>query len=88
MIAESSSVAEILEDIILKIEIELKQKNLSSYANHSEFQTVTASDKETRLLSSDSVEDINCRICYDPNQELPVVYPCRCKVRNNEVYHI
>lgn len=78
MIARSSSVADILDGIISKIETELEQEHLPSCANQSRFQNVTVSDK--KLLSRDSTEDINCRICYDPNQESPVVYSCRCKV--------
>ncbi|XP_014467833.1 PREDICTED: E3 ubiquitin-protein ligase MARCH3-like [Dinoponera quadriceps] len=77
MITRSSSIADILDGIISKIEVEL-EKNSPSRAGQSRFQDVAVSDMK-RLLSTDSTEDANCRICYDPNQELPVVYPCRCK---------
>lgn len=88
MIAGSSSIADILNDIISKIETEIEQENLPSYANHSKFQDVTVSDEKIKLLPRDSMEDVNCRICYDPSQELSVIYPCRCKVRNNKVVYM
>jgi len=82
MIEESNLVANILDNIISKIEIELEQK-LSLHTNQSELEDVTTLEKRNEL-SCDSV-DINCRICYDPNQELPIIYPCKCKVRENSV---
>lgn len=85
MIAKSF-IADTLNDIISKVEIELQQKNLPSHTNQSEFQNITTSNQKNKLSPRDSTEDIKCRICYDPSQELPVVYPCRCKVCNNEVY--
>ncbi|XP_011640738.1 E3 ubiquitin-protein ligase MARCH3-like [Pogonomyrmex barbatus] len=75
MIEKNDSVANILNSIISKIEVELEQKS-SLRASQSELEDVTKSEKK---LSRDSVEDINCRICYDPSSELSVIYPCRCK---------
>lgn len=81
MIEESNSIANILDNIISRIEIELEQKS-SLHIVQSELENVTS---ERRNELCDSVEDINCRICYDPNQELPIIYPCKCKVRENTV---
>lgn len=80
MIAKSS-VTSILDSIISKIEIEveLEQETASLYTNQSELENSVTSNKRSKL-SCNSMEDINCRICYDPNQELPVIYPCKCKV--------
>lgn len=72
MIEESNLIANILDSIILKIEIEVEQK-ASLHINQSEFEDVTTLEKR-KELSSGSM-DINCRICYDPNQELPIIYP-------------
>lgn len=77
MIEESNLVANILDSIISKIEIELEQKS-SLHTNQSELEDVITLEKRNEL-SCDSV-DVNCRICYDPNQELPIIYPCKCKV--------
>jgi len=76
-----SSVTSILDSIISKIEIEveLEQETASLYTNQSELENSVTSNKRSKL-SCNSMEDINCRICYDPNQELPVIYPCKCKV--------
>lgn len=76
-----SSVISILDSIISKIEIEveLEQETASLYTNQSELENSVTSNKRSKL-SCNSMEDINCRICYDPNQELPVIYPCKCKV--------
>lgn len=76
-----SSVTSILDSIISKIEIEveLEQEAASLYTNQSELENPVTSNKRSKL-SCNSMEDINCRICYDPNQELPVIYPCKCKV--------
>lgn len=81
MITKSSSVANILDNIISKIEIELEEENISN-ANHSKFED-TSNLKNKLLHDSVGKEDINCRICYDFNQEFPIIYPCKCKVRNN-----
>jgi len=83
MIEKSNSITDILDSIISKIETELEQKSLHTYIHQSEFENVT-SEKRNRL-SCDSMEDVNCRICYDPNQELPIMYPCKCKVREDRV---
>jgi len=80
---ESDSIANILDSIISRIETELEQKP-SLHVNQSEFENVITSEKRNEL-SCDSVEEINCRICYDPSQELPIIYPCKCKVRENRV---
>lgn len=82
MIEKSNSVANILDGIISRIEIELEQKP-SLHISQSEFEDVATLEKRNEL-SCDSM-DINCRICYDPNQELPIIYPCKCKVRENSV---
>lgn len=76
-----SLVTSILDSIISKIEIEveLEQETASLYTNQSELENPVTSNKRSKL-SCNSIEDINCRICYDPNQELPVIYPCKCKV--------
>lgn len=76
-----SSVTSILDSIISKIEIEveLEQEAASLYTNQSELENPVTSNKRSKL-SCNSMEDINCRICYDPNEELPVIYPCKCKV--------
>lgn len=80
MIAKSS-VTSILDSIISKIEIEieLEQETASLHTNQSELENSVTSNKRSKL-SCNSIEDVNCRICYDPNQELPVIYPCKCKV--------
>lgn len=83
MIEESDSIANILDSIISRIEIELEQKS-SLHIDQSDLEGVITSEKKNEL-SCDSVEDINCRICYDPNQELPIIYPCKCKVWENRV---
>lgn len=80
MIANSGSVADILDGIISKVEVELEQNSASLYVSQSRFQDVRILNKRSKLLPRNSVEDINCRICYDLNQELPVIYPCKCKV--------
>lgn len=76
-----SSVTSILDSIISKIEIEieLEQEIASLYTNQSELENSVTLNKRSKL-SCNSMEDINCRICYDPNQELAVIYPCKCKV--------
>lgn len=76
-----SSVTSILDSIISKIEIEieLEQETASLYTNQSELENSVTSNKRSKL-SCNSMEDINCRICYDPNQELSIIYPCKCKV--------
>lgn len=84
MIAKSS-VTSILDSIISKIEIEIEeieieeQETASLHTNQSELENSVTSNKRSKL-SCNSIEDVNCRICYDPNQELPVIYPCKCKV--------
>lgn len=82
MTAKSNSVTSILDSIISKIEIEieLEQETASLYTNQSEVENSVTSNKRSKLSLSDSMEDVNCRICYDPNQELPIIYPCKCKV--------
>lgn len=80
MIEESNLVANILDTVILRTEIELEQR---ASLHESKFENVTTLENR-KELSCDSV-DINCRICYDPNQELPIIYPCKCKVRENSV---
>lgn len=82
MIKKSNSITDILDSIISKIETELEQNSL--HVHQSGFEDVTISEKRNRL-SCDSVEDVNCRICYDHNQELSIMYPCKCKVRENRV---
>ncbi|KAG5305579.1 MARH3 ligase, partial [Acromyrmex insinuator] len=77
MIEKSNSITDLLDSIISKIETELEQKSLHTHIPQSEFEDVI-SEKRNRL-SCDSMEDVNCRICYDPNQELPIMYPCKCK---------
>ncbi|XP_072751340.1 E3 ubiquitin-protein ligase MARCHF3 [Anoplolepis gracilipes] len=81
MTAKSNSVTSILDSIISKIEIEieLEQETASLYTNQSEVENSVTSNKRSKLSLSDSMEDVNCRICYDPNQELPIIYPCKCK---------
>lgn len=83
MIEKTNSIANILDSIISRVEIELEQKP-SLHTSQSEPEDVTTSKKRNQL-SCDSVEDINCRICYDPNQDLPIIYPCKCKVRENSI---
>lgn len=85
MIEESNSIASILDSVISRTEIELEQR-ASLHINQSKFENVTTLEKR-KELSCDSV-DINCRICYDPNQELPIIYPCKCKVRENSVNNL
>lgn len=85
MIAKSNSVTSILDSIISKIEIEIElEQETASYTSQSDLENAVTSNKRSKL-SCDSMEDINCRICYDPNQELPVIYPCKCKVRENKI---
>lgn len=79
MFARSDPVADTLDDIISKVETELD--NASAYANQSDFEdAVTCTSDVRNKFSCDSIEEINCRICYDPNQEFPIIYPCKCKV--------
>lgn len=79
MITRSNSVANALDNILNISKVETEFDEASSYANQSEFEDDVTSSVRNKL-SCDSVEDINCRICYDPNQELPIIYPCKCKV--------
>jgi len=79
MIAKSNSTTNALDSIISKIEIELEQTRARLYACPSEHEDISVPN--TRNKSSlDSLEDVNCRICYDPNPDMPVIYPCKCKV--------
>lgn len=83
MTAKSNSITSVLDNIISKIEIDMElEQETASYINQSDLENT--SNKRSKL-SHDSMEDINCRICYDLNQELPVIYPCKCKVRQNEI---
>lgn len=85
MTAKSNSITSVLDNIISKIEIEMElEQETASYINQSDLENTVTSSKRSKL-SSDSMEDINCRICYDLNQELPIIYPCKCKVRQNEI---
>lgn len=80
MITSSNSVANVLDGIISKIEIELQQKNGQLNTRQSEPQDTAISSKRGKLCDLTEERDLHCRICYDPNQEVPVIYPCKCKV--------
>lgn len=82
MIEEDNLVANILDSVISRAEIELEQR-VSLHINKLKSENIITLEKR-KELSCDSM-DINCRICYDPNQELPIIYPCKCKVWENSV---
>lgn len=83
MITVNSSVASILERIICKIEVETtSDKEISRFATKRKLDDIGTSSKKNKRARYETagVEEIHCRICYDSNQQFPIVYPCKCKV--------
>lgn len=83
MFTVNSSVASILERIICKIEVETtSDKEISRFATKRKLDDIGMSSKKSKRARYETVgvEEIHCRICYDSNQQFPIVYPCKCKV--------
>lgn len=79
MIDEKSSVESILEKIIAKIEVECSQeKKVTKCTIKRKLDESFGTNKRRKLISHE--EEIYCRICYDTIQQLPIIYPCKCKV--------
>lgn len=83
MIGQRSSVESVLEKIIAKVEAESNQKNtgikltIKRKLNNSKHD----SNKRAKLNLHDSLDEAtHCRICYDSSHQLPITYPCKCKV--------
>ncbi|CAK9817944.1 E3 ubiquitin-protein ligase MARCHF3 [Anthophora plagiata] len=74
MIIEKSSVELILKEIVVKIASECSQKKRRTIKR--KLDTEYISNKRLKLTLDN---EIHCRICYDTSQQLPVIYPCKCK---------
>lgn len=82
MINKSSSVESILEQIVSKIEAEFNREEENDNRSIKRKLSVKYdSNKRPKLgLRESSDSEIHCRICYDSTHQLPIFYPCKCKV--------
>ena len=78
MTNEKSSVESVLEKILTKIELECREeKRVIKHAIKRKIDDILVINKRRKLTLN---EEIQCRICYDSTQQLPIIYPCKCKV--------
>lgn len=82
MIDEKSSIESVLESVIAKVELKCSQEgSAAKRAVKRKLDDSLGASKRRKLSLRESVdEEIHCRICYDATQQLPVLYPCKCKV--------
>ncbi|XP_029050796.1 E3 ubiquitin-protein ligase MARCHF3-like isoform X1 [Osmia bicornis bicornis] len=77
MTNEKSSVESVLEKILTKIELECREeKRVIKHAIKRKIDDILVINKRRKLTLN---EEIQCRICYDSTQQLPIIYPCKCK---------
>ncbi|XP_076180435.1 E3 ubiquitin-protein ligase MARCHF3 [Ptiloglossa arizonensis] len=81
MINKKSSVESVLEKIITKVEAKCNQeKKIVKRSVKRKLDDILLTNKRRKLtVHETSNEDIHCRICYDTTQQLPIIYPCKCK---------
>ena len=72
----------VLEKIIVKVEAESNQKNTDiNLTVKRKYNSKHESNKRPKLNLHESPDEAtHCRICYDSSHQLPITYPCKCKV--------
>ncbi|XP_053989140.1 E3 ubiquitin-protein ligase MARCHF3-like [Hylaeus volcanicus] len=80
MMNEKSSVESVLEKIIEKLQVGCDQeKEIVKRSVKRKLDDILSTNKRRKLTARESFIDLHCRICYDTTQQLPVIYPCKCK---------
>ncbi|XP_076397861.1 E3 ubiquitin-protein ligase MARCHF3 isoform X1 [Megachile rotundata] len=81
MINERNSVESVLDKIITEIEVGCsEEKKVIKQTIKRKLDDILVINKRRKLTLQESLnEEIQCRICYDSNQQLPIIYPCKCK---------
>ena len=80
---ELDSVNSTLDQIIDRVELELKEINAGNTTLDLPEDSFSLAIKSRSSISEISgLDDISCRICYDSHRSVSIVFPCRCKVRD------
>lgn len=86
MFTGKDSIESILEKIIRNVEAECEHEDvngnraLKRKLDKTKAPSNMAKKRRVTLHESIDANEIHCRICYDPNQEQQIIYPCKCKV--------